>query len=139
MIAHGTSRLTIFPPLEQVPDPPRPSRRTPRRRTGPRTHTCAPPPGGVIPQEVWAELSGAEILTRQLAGELPPPPLHHLTGLRLKELGEGWATFAMPRSEWLASPARKLQGGTIAMLADFAMLVRSRPLLRRGSPSPAST
>jgi uncharacterized protein (TIGR00369 family) len=76
----------------------------------------------VIPQEVWAELSGAEIRTRQLAGELPPPPLHHLTGLRLKEFGEGWATFAMPRTEWLASPSVRLQGGTIAMLADFAML-----------------
>jgi uncharacterized protein (TIGR00369 family) len=71
---------------------------------------------------VWAEQSGAAILARQLAGELPPPPIHHLTGLRLTEFGEGWATFAMPCSEWLASPTGRLQGGAIAMLADFAML-----------------
>jgi uncharacterized protein (TIGR00369 family) len=29
----------------------------------------------------------------------------------------------MPASEWLNSPARRLQGGTIAMLADAALLV----------------
>ena len=28
----------------------------------------------------------------------------------------------MPTSEWLASPTGRVQGGTIAMLADFAML-----------------
>jgi uncharacterized protein (TIGR00369 family) len=122
LIAHGTSRLTIFPPLEQVPDPPEtiePYAAPPHESPDPYLRS---PPGGVIPQEVWAELSGSEILRRQLAGELPPPPLHHLTGLRLKEFGEGWASFAMPRTEWLASPSGRLQGGTIAMLADFAML-----------------
>jgi uncharacterized protein (TIGR00369 family) len=122
LIAHGTSRLTIFPPLDPPPEPPEsvvpyvaPSYDSP-------DPYLRPPPGGVIPQEVWAELPGAEILRRQLSGELPAPPLHHLTGLSLKEFGEGWATFTMPRTEWLASPTGNLQGGTIAMLADFAML-----------------
>lgn len=122
LLAHGTSRLTIFPPLDPAPDPPEsidpyvaPTHDSP-------DPYLRPPPGGVIPQEVWSELSGAEILERQLAGELPPPPLHHLTGLALKEFGEGWASFTMPLTEWLASPTGRLQGGTIAMLADFAML-----------------
>jgi uncharacterized protein (TIGR00369 family) len=122
LLAHGTSRLTIFPPLDPAPDPPEsiepyvaPSHESP-------DPYLRPPPGGIIPQEVWAELSGAEILGRQLAGELPPPPLHHLTGLSLKDFGDGWATFTMPCTEWLASPTGLLQGGTIAMLADFAML-----------------
>jgi uncharacterized protein (TIGR00369 family) len=122
LIAHGTSRLTIFPPIEPAPQPPESIEPPPTAAQGSPDPYLRPPPGGVIPQEVWAELSGAEILARQLAGELPPPPLHHLTGLRLAEFGEGWANFAMPRSEWLASPTRRLQGGTIAMLADFAML-----------------
>ena len=46
----------------------------------------------------------------------------------------------MPCTEWLASPAGRLQGGAIAMLADFAMLIavrEHRPL--RGWRSPAST
>jgi uncharacterized protein (TIGR00369 family) len=122
LIAHGTSRLTILPPLDPAPDPPEsidPHVAGPHDSPDPYLR---PPPGGIIPQDVWEDLSGAEILTRQLAGELPPPPLHHLTGLRLTEFGEGWATFAMPQSEWLASPTGRLQGGAIAMLADFAML-----------------
>ena len=65
-------------------------------------------------------------------GELPPPPLHHLTGLRLTEVGEGTATFALPASEWLASPARRLQGGVIAMQADFAMLAAAETMAAPG-------
>jgi uncharacterized protein (TIGR00369 family) len=122
LLAHGTSRLTIFPPLDPAPDPPE----TIAPHEAPLYESpdpyLRPPPGGVIPQEVWAELPGAEILRRQLSGELPPPPLHHLTGLSLKEYAEGSATFTMPCTEWLASPTGRLQGGTIAMLADFAML-----------------
>ena len=122
LIAHGTSRLTIFPALDPPPDPPgelepyeAPELETPDPYQ-------RPAPGGIIGQDVWDELPGAEILRRQLAGELPPPPLHHLTGLRPTEIGDGSATFALPCSEWLASPTRLLQGGAIAMLADFAML-----------------
>jgi len=122
LIAHGTSRLTIFPPLDPVPDPPQSIDRYSAPRHESPDPYLRPAPGGVIPQDVWAELSGAEILRRQLSGELPPPPVHHLTGVTLKEFGDGWATFTMPTTEWLASPTRTLQGGTIAMLADFAML-----------------
>lgn len=123
LLAHGTSRLTIFPPLDPAPDPPTdlepfeaPEHETP-------DPYLRPAPNGVIKQEVWDELPGAEVVRRQLAGELPPPPLHHLTGLRPVEIGEGTATVVMPCSEWLASPSGRLQGGAIAMLADFAMLI----------------
>jgi uncharacterized protein (TIGR00369 family) len=122
LIAHGTSRLSVFPPL---PDPPEPPTEVPTfepRDYGSPDPFRRPPPETTIPQSVWSELSGAEILRRQLGGELPPPPLHHLTGLRLTEVGEGTATFTLPATEWLASPARRLQGGVIAMQADFAML-----------------
>jgi uncharacterized protein (TIGR00369 family) len=123
LIAHGTSRLTIFPPLDPAPDPPgelqpfeAPEYETP-------DPYLRPAPNGVIPQKVWDELAGAEIVRRQLAGDLPPPPLHHLIGLGPTEIGEGSATVVMPCSEWLASPSGRLQGGAIAMLADFAMLI----------------
>ena len=122
LIAHGTSRLTIFPPLDPPPELPEAiDRHEPPAYDSPDPY-LRPPPGGVIPQEIWAEVPGGAILRRQRSGELPPPPLHHLTGVRLKEFGEGWATFTMPMTEWLASPTGRLQGGTIAMLADFAML-----------------
>jgi uncharacterized protein (TIGR00369 family) len=123
LIAHGTSRLTIFPPLDPLPEPPselEPFQPTDYAEPDPYLR---PAPDGVIPQEIWAELSGAEIVRRQIAGELPPPPIHHLTGLRPVEIGEGTAIVVMPCTEWLASPSRRLQGGSIAMLAEFAMLI----------------
>jgi uncharacterized protein (TIGR00369 family) len=123
LIAHGTSRLSVFPPL---PDPPAPPSQAPppfeRRDYGSPDPFERQAPDATIPQSVWSELPGAEVLRRQLAGDLPPPPLHHLTGLRLTEVGDGTATFVLPATEWLASPARRLQGGVIAMQADFAML-----------------
>ena len=123
LLAHGTSRLTIFPPLDPAPDPPTDL----EPFEAPQHETPDPylrsPPNGIIEQEVWSELPGAEIVRRQLDGELPPPPIHHLTGLEPREIGEGTATVAMPCSEWLASPSGRLQGGAIAMLADFAMLI----------------
>jgi uncharacterized protein (TIGR00369 family) len=122
LIAHGSSRLTIFPPLDPAPEPPDAIEPFDSPSSDPPDPYRRPPPDGVIGQDVWSELSGAQILERQLKGELPPPPLHHLTGLTLTEFGEGWARFTMPCTEWLASPTGRLQGGAIAMLADFAML-----------------
>jgi uncharacterized protein (TIGR00369 family) len=123
LLAHGTSRLTIFPPLDPAPDPPTdlkpfeaPDHETP-------DPYLRPAPNGVIQPEVWEELPGVEIVRRQLVGDLPPPPLHHLTGVEPVEIGEGTAVVTMPSSEWLASPSGRLQGGAIAMLADFAMLI----------------
>jgi uncharacterized protein (TIGR00369 family) len=39
------------------------------------------------------------------------------------DVGEGRASATMPATEWLNSPANRLQGGAIAMLADFTMLI----------------
>jgi uncharacterized protein (TIGR00369 family) len=123
LLAHGTSRLSIFPPIDPPPEPPANLEPLEPAQSETPDPYLRPPPGGILAQEIWSELSGAEIVRRQLAGDLPPPPLHHLTGIRATDAGEGWATVAMPRSEWLASPSGLLQGGAIAMLADFAMLI----------------
>jgi uncharacterized protein (TIGR00369 family) len=121
LIAHGTSRLAMLPRLDSVPDQPDPlppDEPPPGRGPDPYLRSA---PDCVIPQSTWAELPGAEILARQLRGELPPPPIHYLTGLALTDAGDANATMRMPATEWLASPTRLLQGGTIAMLADHAM------------------
>jgi uncharacterized protein (TIGR00369 family) len=132
LIAHGTSRLSVFPPLADPPEPPdQPPIFEPPDYGSPDPFE-RPAPDAIIPQQVWSELSGAEILRRQLAGELPAPALHHLTGLRLTEVGAGTATFALPATEWLASPARRLQGGVIAMQADFAMLAAAETMAAPG-------
>jgi uncharacterized protein (TIGR00369 family) len=122
LIGHGTSRCAVFPPIDPLPDPPEELPEIDPEESDDDPFRRPPPTDGILPQEVWDELPGAEILARQMRGELPPPPIHHLTGMRPTEAGEGTVTFAMPASEWLASPAARLQGGTIAMLADAAML-----------------
>jgi acyl-CoA thioesterase len=124
LIAHGTSRLSIMPPLDDLPDPPD----APEPEAAPEhetldPHLREPPAGTVLPQEVWAELPGREIVERQLRGELPAPAIHHLTGIELTAAGEGTAEMRMPASPWLESPARRLQGGTIAMLADSTLQI----------------
>jgi uncharacterized protein (TIGR00369 family) len=121
LIAHGTSRLSVLARVDSLPDPPDagPPAEPPQDATPDAYLRSAP--DGVIPQSTWAELSGAEILARQLRGELPPPPIHFLTGLLLSDAGDGTATMRMPATEWLTSPSTLLQGGTIAMLADHAM------------------
>jgi uncharacterized protein (TIGR00369 family) len=121
LIAHGTSRLSILPPIDELPaEPGEPTWLT--GATDSPDPYLRPPPDAVLPQEIWSELSGIEIMRRHLAGELPPPAIHHLTGIAPIEAGEGTATVRMPASEWLNSPARRLQGGTIVMLADTAMM-----------------
>jgi uncharacterized protein (TIGR00369 family) len=67
-------------------------------------------------------MSGLEILQAQLAGDLGHPPLHFLTGVRPTEVAFGEATFALPCHEWLCSPLGTVEGGTIAMLADCALV-----------------
>ncbi|MGH2993871.1 MAG: PaaI family thioesterase, partial [Solirubrobacterales bacterium] len=124
LIAHGTSRCAVLPAIEPVPEPPDDlpviepdddEESDPYRRPWPTDW--------VIPQDTWDSLSGREILERQLEGELPPPPIYGLTGMRPVEFDEGTATLRLPATGWLTSPATTVQGGVIAMLADTSMLI----------------
>ncbi len=124
LIAHGTSRCAVLPPIEPVPElsedlpviaQPDDLDSDPYRRPWPTE--------AILPQAVWDELPGREVLERQLAGELPPPPIHFLTGIEPTEVGEGSATVRLPATVWLSSPARTVQGGVIATLADTAMAI----------------
>ncbi len=77
--------------------------------------------GEPLPQEVFTERSGLEILRAAIGGELPAPPLHHLTGMRPTFAEEGRVEWELPCSRWLASPAGSVQGGFTAMLAEAAL------------------
>jgi uncharacterized protein (TIGR00369 family) len=133
LIAHGTSRCAVLDPVEAPPPPPAdaPPGELPSYETPDPFER--PPPDGVLSQEVWEELGGGEILARQLAGDLPPPPIHHLTGIAPTSFGGGWAEVRMPSSEWLASPLRLLQGGTVAMLADTAIMIAVQSTVPAGT------
>ena len=77
--------------------------------------------GEVLDRRTWQRTPGREVLERQIGGELPMPPIHHLTGVRPTATGHGQATFAMPASSWLTSGLGTIQGGFIAMLAYSAL------------------
>jgi uncharacterized protein (TIGR00369 family) len=124
LIAHGTSRCAVLPALDPPPPPPGdlpPVEPEPNLDSDPFRRP--PPEGAVLRQEVFDRLGGAEILKRQLRGELPRPPISHLTGIEPTGYGDGTATLRLPCTQWLASPAGTVQGGMIAMLADTAMAI----------------
>ena len=134
LVAHGTSRCAVLPPLDPAPEPPaEPQPLEPPTDPESDPWRRPPPEGTVIDQELWDSLSGAEILDRQLRGDLPPPPISELTGMRPTEAGDGTATFVLPCTGWLTSPLRTVQGGVTAMLADTAMQVAIQTTTRPGT------
>lgn len=122
LVAHSTSRLAIFPPLDPAPEPPeQPEILDPPTDAGSDPH-LRPVAGEVLGQEVWDKLSGLAVIEGQIRGEIPLPPISHLTGLEPVKAGEGSITMRLPATEWLNSPARRIQGGAITLLADSALV-----------------
>ncbi len=123
LIAHGTTRCTVFPPADPIPDPPKDPPILDRSPPGsePDDPLRRPVRGEVLPQEEFERRSGLEMLRAILTEELPRPPIYHLTGLRLIEADEGRAAFVLPCSKWLSTSAGTIQGGFTAMVAESAM------------------
>jgi uncharacterized protein (TIGR00369 family) len=122
LLAHGSSRLSILPARDDIPPPP-----DDMPAIAPERHDTPDPylrevRGEVLPQELWERLSGLEVIQGQVAGEIALPPVSRLTGLRPTEAKEGSASMALPLTGWLTSPARTVQGGITAMLADATMM-----------------
>jgi uncharacterized protein (TIGR00369 family) len=124
LISHGTTRCTVFPPVDPLPDPPDPDAppvEMPEPGASPDDPLRREVEGEVLPQEEFERRPGLEILRAMIVGELPRPPIHHLTGLRLADAGEGTATVELPCSKWLSTSAGTIQGGFTAMLAESAL------------------
>jgi uncharacterized protein (TIGR00369 family) len=124
LIAHGTTRCTVFPPVDPIPDPPEdepPSLDRHPPGSDPNDPLRREVEGEVLPQEEFERRSGLELLRAVIAGELPRPPIYHLTGLCLTDVAEGTATVELPCSKWLSSSAGTIQGGFTAMLAESAL------------------
>lgn len=123
LIAHGTTRCTIFPPVDPIPEPPADPPVVTEEPPGSRPDDPLrrPVEGETLPQGEFEQRSGLEVLRALIAGELPRPPLHHLTGLALTDATEGKTEGVLPCSKWLSTSAGTVQGGFTAMLAEFAM------------------
>lgn len=126
LVAHGSSLVFVQAGAATVPEPPRQRDDAPpappRDVEGALDPYRRPAQGEALAQNVWNTLSGLEVLHAQLAGELPMPPIHYLTGLTLTSAAPGEAEFTMPATEWLCAPPRaRVQGGAVAMLAETAL------------------
>jgi len=123
LISPGTTRCTVFPPVDPLPDPPEevpvPDSEAPG--SDPNDPLQREVEGEVLPQEEFERRSGIEMLRALIDSELPRPPIYHLTGLRLVEAEEGEAVAVLPCSKWLSTSAGTIQGGFTAMLAESAM------------------
>jgi uncharacterized protein (TIGR00369 family) len=76
------------------------------------------PAPGAIWDPASIDIPGLDRLRAFLRGELPVPPIQHLTGITPVEVGVGTATFSMPASEWYLGGHGAFLGGTLALLAD---------------------
>jgi uncharacterized protein (TIGR00369 family) len=123
LISHGTTRCTVFPPVDPLPEAPEEQPALDQEPPGsdPDDPLRREVEGEVLPQEEFERRSGLEIIRALIAGELPRPPIYHLTGLRLDDASEGEAVAVLPCSKWLSTSAGTIQGGFTAMLAESAL------------------
>ena len=131
-VAHGTSSCMILPEIPGI-EPPGELPLIPEPDDLDTDPYMREPMGETIPWETWRTMPGLEILTRQIEGELPRPPIHYLTGMTLREVSPGQASFTLPAINWLTSPLGTVQGGAIAMLAHAALATAVTTTLEAGS------
>jgi uncharacterized protein (TIGR00369 family) len=119
LIAHGTSRLFIFPPVPQT-DGPSELKPPAAEEHGEPDPYLRPAEGGTLSMEALETFSGLELLQRQLAGELARSPIDNLTGIKLVEAEDGRVRFTMPATGWCANELGTVFGGMVALLASSA-------------------
>ncbi len=123
LCAHSTSRCTITGPLREADDPD--AVFEPDEVVEEDDPTPDPPIrpacGEVIDTEVLGRLTGLELLAAQVAGDLPLPPIHHLTGIRPVAAHRGRAVFALPAGDWLRNEFGNIFGGASGLVAKSAV------------------
>jgi len=121
LLAHATSRCVLQP----LPfDPPYPPEELPPVQE-PRFDTSdphlRPVEGEIVPQAVWDETSGLDLVQLWHKGERAPAPNCSLLGLRFVDVAEGIVTLAMPASLWFCTGFGTFYGGVVTALADTAI------------------
>jgi uncharacterized protein (TIGR00369 family) len=119
-LAHSTSRYFLFAPGAVVPRPgggPAPGIRPPG--TGPMLREPGPQIAPADPA-LLQQLSGLDILTAQLKGEIPAAPVDRYAGIRLMEAEDGEVVFSLPVHPGLVQELGTVFGGVLALLAKSA-------------------
>jgi uncharacterized protein (TIGR00369 family) len=116
LVAHGTSRCSVFSPIAEsirLPAPARPAQDTqpdPYQRPAPDRDDGSAP----------ADADGLERLRARLRGELSRPPVDQLTGIDLVSADPGRVVFALAASPWLRNEWGTVYGGMLTLLAKSA-------------------
>jgi uncharacterized protein (TIGR00369 family) len=120
LLAHATSRCVLQPMPFDPPPPPDelPASEAPTFDT-PDPHLRAIE-GTVVPQAVWDERSGLDLLRLWQKGELAPSPNCSLLGLRLVDASEGSVTLSAPASPWFCTGFGTFYGGAVTAFVDAA-------------------
>jgi uncharacterized protein (TIGR00369 family) len=82
--------------------------------------------------EVRRAVSGLEFFRRMMAGELPPPPMVALLGLRLVEVEEGRVVFVGTAEESFYNGLGVAHGGFAATMLDSALACAINTLMPAG-------
>lgn len=119
LVAHGTSRCAVFPPIgesvELLPPVPPGGEPEPRSPDPWRRPVPTMPDAGKI-----LNAGGLELLQAELRGERPPPPIDQLIGMRLVAAEEGRTVFELASHPWLSNEWGTVYGGVITLLAKSA-------------------
>jgi uncharacterized protein (TIGR00369 family) len=121
LLAHATSRCVLQPMPFDPPDPPEefPSL-DPVSFDSPDPYE-RPAEGEIVPQRMWDELSGLDLVHLWEKGDRPTPPNCSLLGLRFVEASEGHVVLAMPASLWFCTGFGTFYGGALTAFADAAI------------------
>jgi uncharacterized protein (TIGR00369 family) len=68
-----------------------------------------------------ARLTGLEVMRAVASGDLPPPTIAGLLGMRPVDVGDGVVAFEMQPDERMMNPIGSVHGGIAATLLDSAM------------------
>ena len=71
--------------------------------------------------EARRTMSGLEFFRKMLAGEMPPPPMIDLLGIRLAEVEAGRVVFTARCEEWFYNGTGVAHGGFAATILDTAL------------------
>jgi uncharacterized protein (TIGR00369 family) len=121
LLAHATSRCVLQPLPFEPPEPPDlfPPVVAPAF-DDPDPH-ARPVEGEVVPQAVWNETDGLDLVQLWHKGERAASPNCSLLGVRFVDVAEGSVTLAMPASLWFCTGFGTFYGGVLTAFADSAI------------------
>jgi uncharacterized protein (TIGR00369 family) len=78
-------------------------------------------------------VSGREFVEAVAAGQVAPPPMARLVGIRIVEVGDGEVVIACAADEKFYNPMGVVHGGLLSTLVDTAMGLSLHTLLPAGA------